>query len=160
MKQCSKCKATLPHSSFHKSSTSQSGLAGYCKACIALYGKSRYDRKIPERTDVGRTCRTCQVFQPLTSFANGQAKCRICITAARYSLTRAQYEALGNACYVCSSSQNLCVDHDHSCCAGAKSCGKCIRGLLCRKCNTAIGLLDDDPNRVQSLLNYLVNDQC
>lgn len=29
----------------------------------------------------------------------------------------------------------LDVDHDHDCCPGTYSCGKCIRGLLCRSCN-------------------------
>ncbi len=43
--------------------------------------------------------------------------------------------------------QNLSVDHDHS-------TGK-VRGLLCSKCNTALGLLDEDPTRVISLLKYI-----
>lgn len=30
------------------------------------------------------------------------------------------------------------VDHDHSCCPGGngqKTCGKCIRGIVCQRCN-------------------------
>lgn len=47
------------------------------------------------------------------------------------------------------------VDHDHACCPGDKTCGKCIRGLLCRRCNQALGLLGDDAKRVQGLVDYL-----
>lgn len=35
------------------------------------------------------------------------------------------------------------IDHDHSCCAGKKSCGKCIRGLLCMPCNVLAGALEN-----------------
>jgi len=31
------------------------------------------------------------------------------------------------------------VDHDRVCCPGRKSCGKCIRGLLCGRCNRVLG---------------------
>src|SRR6266496_914731 len=39
----------------------------------------------------------------------------------------------------------LTIDHDHDCCPGSASCGKCIRGFLCGLCNSAIGMLNNDP---------------
>ncbi len=43
--------------------------------------------------------------------------------------------------------RDLYIDHDHV--TGL------YRGLLCYKCNTAIGLLHDDPDLVQKAANYL-----
>ena len=43
----------------------------------------------------------------------------------------------------------LAVDHDHI-------TGK-VRGLLCRNCNTAFGLLHEDINTVHKLLSYAQN---
>jgi hypothetical protein len=44
------------------------------------------------------------------------------------------------------------IDHDH-----AKQKGEpgFIRGLLCKKCNTAIGMLEDSPERAQLAALYL-----
>ncbi len=50
--------------------------------------------------------------------------------------------------------RNLAVDHDHACCAG-KSCGACIRGLLCARCNTALGLLRDEAETLDAAARYL-----
>lgn len=41
----------------------------------------------------------------------------------------------------------LAVDHDHE--------TNKVRGLLCTKCNTALGLLDDSTIKAQSLISYL-----
>ena len=38
--------------------------------------------------------------------------------------------------------RHLHADHDHGCCPGNKSCGKCLRGLLCSKCNIRLGYLE------------------
>jgi hypothetical protein len=37
------------------------------------------------------------------------------------------------------------VDHARWHCPGNKSCGKCVRGLTCHKCNTGAGFFGDDP---------------
>lgn len=47
------------------------------------------------------------------------------------------------------------IDHDHACCPGPKSCGRCVRGLLCGACNKAAGLLRDDPERALGLAAYI-----
>jgi hypothetical protein len=49
----------------------------------------------------------------------------------------------------------LNVDHDHACCPGSKSCGQCVRGLLCMACNSAAGFVGDDPELLLGLVSYL-----
>jgi hypothetical protein len=65
-----------------------------------------------------------------------------------------------NRCAICyrdrsEFSKNFAVDHDHRCCSSKKSCGKCIRGLICFDCNIALGHLKEDPKILQNALNYL-----
>lgn len=49
----------------------------------------------------------------------------------------------------------LVVDHDHLCCPGEQSCGRCVRGLICRRCNSALGLLENDAGRARAVASYL-----
>lgn len=80
----------------------------------------------------------------------------------QYGLTIEQYFALLDAqkgvCASCGNPETsidsytkqvrefLVVDHDHV-------TGK-VRGLLCSNCNVALGFLQDDPIRIEALLNY------
>ena len=89
--------------------------------------------------------------------------------ARRYGLTAERYQELldmqGGVCYFCKEPPGkyaLSVDHDHRCCKTwdnrddkTPACGKCVRGLLCHLCNTALGRLGDTPEKLQEVLNYL-----
>jgi hypothetical protein len=92
-----------------------------------------------------------------------------------YNIDAATYFALGElqgwACKCCGAaldphSTETAIDHDHSHCPGRngdgdnqRSCGKCIRGLLCRDCNLLEGVLTSSPERIKQMILYLRNVQ-
>lgn len=73
----------------------------------------------------------------------------------QFGLSRADWwamlEACGRACTACrapfTDSASVAVDHCHA--------GGQVRGLLCRSCNTALGLLKEDRRRLLGLLGYI-----
>jgi hypothetical protein len=89
---------------------------------------------------------------------------------ARYNLTPEQYsemyERQGGKCRICRRPETqkannglpkpLAVDHDHSCCPEhTRSCGKCNRGLLCTRCNAALGMVGDSRSLLKQMILYL-----
>jgi hypothetical protein len=46
------------------------------------------------------------------------------------------------------------IDHDHDCCPGIKSCGKCIRGILDKRVNSALGMFSN-PRQLLKAHEYL-----
>lgn len=82
----------------------------------------------------------------------------------RYGISIEEYDAMlflqEGKCAICKRVFNNEVkaphiDHDHMCCPGERSCGKCVRGLLCGKCNSAIGLLEDSAESARAAVDYL-----
>lgn len=67
----------------------------------------------------------------------------------------------GGCCPICTdpidlaNTRQTAIDHDHACCPGRTSCGDCVRRILCRSCNTFVGLLELRPERVERALLYV-----
>lgn len=120
----------------------------YCRQCASARERERY-RRNPEEF----AARQRANYDPRRSRAD---KLR------RYGLTVEQFDELarqqGGACAVCERvTDELFVDHDHACCPERfKSCGKCIRGLLCTNCNAGLGQFGDDIARLMNACAYLV----
>lgn len=82
-----------------------------------------------------------------------------------YNITGDEYNNMldgqDGRCFIClrlPGSKRLAVDHDHKCCNGPYSCGRCVRGLLCKKCNRdVLGNLKDDPAALRRAAFYLEN---
>ena len=60
----------------------------------------------------------------------------------------------GGLCYLCRSSEPTCVDHDHNCCPNDRSCGQCVRKLLCQPCNIFVGQLETRQHLLKDALQY------
>jgi hypothetical protein len=60
---------------------------------------------------------------------------------------RAMLDAPYRCCAICETTRNLCLDHDHR-------TGR-VRGFLCRKCNTGVGLFDDNHRLLEAAANYV-----
>lgn len=124
-----------------------------------------------ERDELGRKeCGMCTEWLPLDAYpaspvqADGLAStCNHCRVFDTYGVTPTRHaemlEAQRHVCAICAepdpAGKRLAVDHDHKCCRNARSCGKCVRGLLCGRCNPGIGYFRDDADRLRSAADYV-----
>lgn len=163
-KKCSRCRQQIPKDRFSKSIRNTDGLDNYCKPCRREYYLSRRVLKLEPREE--NQCRKCMAFFDY----NVKTYCKDCRRAIgaganlkKYGLTVDDYIKMeqdrNGLCDACGkpeeSRRRLTVDHDHNCCPGNESCGECIRGLLCFRCNTALGLIKDDIATLRSMIKYL-----
>lgn len=144
-KVCSKCGVTKPVSEYWKRGAGRKGLQTQCKQC-QLERRRVWNANNPEASRQVSRVRNL----------------------ARYSLTPEQYEQMlarqGGKCAICFTSDpggqgQWHVDHDHACCEDKKSCGQCVRALLCRSCNTGLGQFQDDPDLLLAAIAYLMVHQ-
>lgn len=123
--------------------------AGATKACKDC-GSVKRPRPHP-----GPRCTTCH-RQRRKDVSEAR---RLAYVAKQYNLTPERYKALteryGGQCWQCRKRKGRQVDHDHKCCAGKTSCGRCVRGLLCGPCNKFLGLIGDSISILLNGVDYL-----
>jgi hypothetical protein len=101
-----------------------------CKRC----GASDWER--------GRCAACVRAYQRTPEF-------RLYQRSYRYGLTVEQYVSLGTTCWMCNkeglAGLDRQIDHDHDHCPVGRGCTDCVRGILCRDCNTLEGIFSRNP---------------
>ena len=141
MKICSRCKTEKSISEFNKSKPRKGGLNCWCRECFNKYQRDRR-KLVPKSIKYGK-----------------DRKHNLCY---KYGISLTDYNIMFQKqigyCAICGKCQSklkkpLYVDHNHL-------TGK-VRGLLCGKCNSALGYLDVDNSHTLFLINainYLKGD--
>lgn len=152
VRKCLKCGELKELKNFHRDKKSKDGYSTQCSTCRNALTRI-YKQKNPEKYK--KLNRDWQQRSP-KNIKNAHLK-------HSYKLTLDQFNEMlkkqNNGCAVCGkineNGYSLYVDHDHSCCPTEKSCGKCVRGLLCNNCNLAIGFLKENVNIFTRCIDYL-----
>ena len=145
-KLCPNCKEDLPTSSFNKSNR-RDGFQTYCRACHNKMQREKYNSdpmaKIKRQIRAGRR-------KEKNPEADKRAELK-----RLYGITLEDYVAMfvsqGEVCAICKekcpTKKSLSVDHDHN-------TGR-VRGLLCNRCNRALGMFKDNPILLKRAASYL-----
>lgn len=148
-KICSRCQTEKSHDLFHPDKSKRNGLSTYCRVCANAASKERYYANPEAARARSNEFRT---GQPLNYRDNW--------LRSVYKITLDEYDEMVTSqdgkCAIClkvetvtasGKVRRLAVDHDHT--TGA------VRGLLCMKCNRALGLMNDDAERIVRMASYL-----
>lgn len=165
MKHCMRCSEELPLTSFHKDKRRRDGLYPWCKDCRRTYvGAQPFKPAQMSKPDYDRARRAVLKLAP-----NYDDEWRRKYLWSSFRMEPEDYDnrltEQGGRCAICGTDdpgrgrgrevKRFAVDHDHACCPGKKSCGRCIRGLLCLQCNTGLGSFADDMDRLARAMEYL-----
>lgn len=128
---------------------------GLFKSCGCLW-----EHQSKSLTGITKVCCRCKKELDLIMFNHNKSACKSCMRNSHllktYNITQQEYEQLltkqNNKCACCGVEQeqagfSLRVDHSHT-------TGK-IRGLLCSKCNTGIGMFNDSIELLSKVIEYL-----
>lgn len=134
-KVCTYCKEKKSLEEFNRNNQGIAGRTSRCKLCLKATREAK------------------EVRRPKQQAWNAKNKHKLFEYHLRseYNLTVEEYAwiwyAQDGICALCDATDDLCIDHDHNCCSGRKSCGKCVRGLLCHSCNKGLGFIEQNPEK-------------
>ena len=138
-KFCPKCDRFWPRDNFYKNKSMKDGLSGYCIMHMKAMNKAEKQSK-PDH-------------YAKTNIRSKRLK--------RFNITDEQYDEMlakqNSKCVICEKDllERIAIDHNHSCCEGRYSCGKCVRGILCTNCNLGLGNFKDNPKILIAAAKYL-----
>lgn len=148
MKKCKKCEKTKDISEFSWRNKKAGIRNTRCKSCDAEY----YQEHKEQDTEKLRA----QWREASKKYLATERVVTRRIT--RHGISKKDYDDLvakhNGLCWSCFVRPAYVIDHDHTCCPGPYSCGKCVRGVLCTQCNTSLGLMQDDPALIRRLEQY------
>jgi hypothetical protein len=164
MKICSKCKANKPFTEYHKSKYHANGLVSQCKSCTAITNK-KWRSDNPDLERIHNQIQYQKDRERLGEEEYRKRK-RFYDLKHHYNVSSEWYESklkeYRYSCEICGLSvqegdyTTLTVDHDHSCCDGkTRSCGLCVRGLLCMACQTGLASFKDKTTSLHRAIEYL-----
>ena len=139
MKRCYKCEQEKPLSEFHKRKDAKDGHQGCCKECNIARVKT-WQAENPEQHEDNWKRHT----------ANNDYLVR---KARRYNIDVLELQFLieraNGVCEICKRDpiKWLVVDHCHD--------SLKVRGILCEKCNQALGLSGDSIDNLRNAIDYL-----
>lgn len=161
---CSQCGIEKPLIQFKKDKSRRLGYRHECVPCSRNFARGYYakNRKTllqrrRQRSD-DRKEEIRQYFREY-NIANA-ARNKERNNEKKYGLSKDKFisllESQNGLCALCLDElKRPFIDHDHRCCGEKSSCGKCVRGLLCNRCNTGLGMLRDDVSILGRAIEYL-----
>lgn len=140
-KKCVTCDEIKAVDDFYPSRAGRLGIGSKCKKCC--------------NADV-RTWRDENPEKAARLTLNGNLR-KYNLSPERYA---AMLQAQDSCCAICGTDRpggqgRFHVDHDHKCCPGIRSCGRCVRGLLCNNCNAGLGRFEDNVVALRKAIDYL-----
>ena len=140
-KTCANCQQTKPLSSYRTSKYRKDGSEYYSQICQACKFMRRYYKSAELREAVKRRSTESQKRKNKGDLFAQHLRRAHNIEPEQYvqMLIEQDYK-----CAICETeyieqNKRFHVDHDHLCCPDTGSCGQCVRGLLCSKCNLLLG---------------------
>lgn len=130
-KRCSVCKETKDTSNFYTHKIIRDGFRPECKVCT-LSRNMKY-----RNSDIGKKKSKESSYKHILHKIY-----RMSNDDFNSMLVKQDYK-----CKICSSTRKLVVDHCHL--------TNKVRGLLCYKCNTGLGLFNDNPDLISKALLYI-----
>ena len=165
MKTCSSCRRQRPINDFHRNRSKPDGLHNQCKSCRKTESQSNASRAYRKKRYAvqGEQMRAAS----RQWYKDNPEKVRVHKLWTTYHIGWETYQEILNAqggrCAICKTADpggtgSWHVDHDHDCCAGDRSCGECVRGLLCTRCNSGLGMFKDSEEILQAAMEYLAHN--